>query len=41
MKGIAHAYEPLSAGFDVSKIKQELSELGDYLNCDISLKDIE
>lgn len=41
MKGIAHAYEPLSAGFDVSKIKQELSELGDHLNCDIVLKDIE
>ena len=40
MKGIAHAYEPLSAGFDVSKIKEELSELGDDLNCDIVLKDL-
>lgn len=40
MKGITHAYEPLSAGFDVAKIKEELSELGDHLNCDIDLKDI-
>lgn len=40
MKGITHAYEPLSAGFDVAKIKQELSDLGDSLNCDIDLKDI-
>ena len=24
MKGIAHAYEPLSTGFDVDKIKEEL-----------------
>ena len=41
MKGIAHAYEPLSAGFDVFKIKQELSDLGDHLNCDIELIDVE
>jgi len=41
MKGIAHAYEPLADGFDVSKIKQELSDLGDDLNCDIDLEDLE
>lgn len=40
MKGIAHAYEPLAAGFDVSKIKEELSDLGYDLNCDIKLKDL-
>jgi len=40
MKGIAHAYEPLAAGFDVSKIKQELADLGDNLNCDIDLVDL-
>jgi len=40
MRGIAHAYEPLSAGFDVSKIKQELADLGDDLNCDIGLTDL-
>jgi len=40
MRGIAHAYEPLSHGFDVEKIKQELADLGDDLNCDIGLTDI-
>jgi hypothetical protein len=40
MRGIAHAYEPLAAGFDVDKIKQELTELGDDLNCDIDLTDL-
>ena len=39
MKGIAHAYEPLSHGFDVAKIKQELTQLADDLNCDITLED--
>lgn len=41
MMGIAHAYEPLSHGFNVDKIKQELAELGDDLNCDIELIDLE
>jgi hypothetical protein len=40
MRGIAHAYEPLSLGFDVEKIKQELRDLGDDLNCDIDLTDL-
>lgn len=40
MRGVAHAYEPLASGFDVSKIKTELQELGDSLNCDIVLEDI-
>jgi glycine cleavage system transcriptional repressor len=40
MKGIAHAYEPLASGFDVGKIKVELAELGDSLNCDIILEDM-
>jgi len=39
MKGTAHAYEPLSSGFNANKIKQELIELGDDLNCDIDLID--
>ena len=39
MKGTAHAYEPLSSGFDSNKIKQELIDLGDDLNCDINLID--
>lgn len=41
MIGITHAYEPLSAGFDVGKIKQELTDLGDDLNCDIDLIDLD
>jgi glycine cleavage system regulatory protein len=40
MRGIAHAYEPLATGFDVSKLKQELSTLGDDMNCDISMQDV-
>jgi len=40
MKGITHAYEPLAAGFDPSKIQEELAALGDDLNCDIDLTDI-
>ncbi|KAL3908643.1 MAG: hypothetical protein SGARI_002969 [Bacillariaceae sp.] len=40
MKGIAHAYEPLASGFDVGKIKEELTELGDSLNCDIEMEDV-
>mmetsp|Transcript_5943 Transcript_5943/g.14079 ORF Transcript_5943/g.14079 Transcript_5943/m.14079 type:complete len:206 (-) Transcript_5943:158-775(-) len=40
MVGITHAYEPLTAGFDVDKIKSELADLGDDLNCDISMEDL-
>ncbi len=40
MKGIAHAYEPLASGFDVAKIKTDLSILGDELNCDIDMMDL-
>mmetsp|Transcript_92684 Transcript_92684/g.267649 ORF Transcript_92684/g.267649 Transcript_92684/m.267649 type:complete len:214 (+) Transcript_92684:90-731(+) len=39
MVGIAHAYEPLAAGFDAEKIKSELGVLGDELNCDIEMED--
>ena len=39
MNGIAHAYEPLSSGFDAEKIRNELNQLGDDLNCDIDLID--
>ena len=39
MKGTAVALKPLAKGFDVAKIKQELEELGDSLNCDVSLTD--
>lgn len=39
MKGTAIAIAPLPKSFDISKIKQELAELGDELNCDISMED--
>lgn len=39
MKGTAIAIAPLPKTFDISKIKQELAELGDELNCDISMED--
>ena len=41
MNGIAHAYEPLSSGFDAEKIRNELNQLGDDLNCDIDLIDVD
>ena len=41
MSGIAHAYEPMSAGFDVEKVKEELEALGNSLNCDIELEDVD
>ena len=39
MRGIAHAYEPIAAGFDAEKVKMELTMLGDELNCDIDMID--
>lgn len=39
MRGIAHAYEPVAAGFDAEKIKIQLRSLGDELNCDIDMVD--
>jgi hypothetical protein len=38
MVGIAHAYEPVAAGFDPEKIKIELEKLGEHLNCDIDME---
>ena len=39
MSGIATASEPLSAGFNPSKIEEQLSDLGSQLNCDITLEE--
>ena len=41
MKGIAHAFEPLPKTFDASQIREELQELGNDLNCDLNLEDVE
>jgi glycine cleavage system transcriptional repressor len=40
MRGLATAAAPLASGFDISKIKRELEDLGDSLNCDVSLEDV-
>ncbi|GAX20469.1 hypothetical protein FisN_22Hh037 [Fistulifera solaris] len=39
MRGVATAAAPLAAGFDAHKIKQEMEELGDTLNCEVTLTD--
>ena len=39
MVGLAHAYEPLATGFDIDKIKSDLHQLGNELNCDIDMVD--
>jgi len=39
MEGIVNVPEALSAGFNIDKIRSELVELGDSLNCDVSLED--
>ena len=39
MHGIVTASAPLASGFDSVKIKDELIELGDSLNCDVSMED--
>lgn len=40
MMGIAHAYQPVSAGFDAEKVKAELEKLGEDLNCNIDMTDL-
>lgn len=40
MDGIAHAYEPMAAGFDPEKIREQLHALGEELNCDIEMEDL-
>jgi glycine cleavage system transcriptional repressor len=40
MVGVVNAYQPLMAGIDIEKVKSELSDLGDDLNCDISMEDL-
>lgn len=40
MRGVASALAPLSNSFDISKIKGELEDLGDSLNCEVTLEDV-
>lgn len=39
MRGACSAYNPLPWSFDPMAIKQDLRELGDSLNCDVSIDD--
>ena len=39
LHGKATAQSPLQKGFDASLIREELSDLGDQMNCDINLDD--
>jgi glycine cleavage system transcriptional repressor len=39
MRGTAIALAPLPKAFDISKIKAELEELGDSMNCEVSMED--
>jgi glycine cleavage system transcriptional repressor len=41
MEATVTAGAPLAAGFDVSKIRADLVNLGESLNCDVSLEDVE
>lgn len=41
MNGIATSPAPLANGFDPSLIKEELQQLGEELNCDIDLEDVQ
>eukprot|EP00573_Skeletonema_grethae_P000496 CAMPEP_0201689488 /NCGR_PEP_ID=MMETSP0578-20130828/3059_1 /ASSEMBLY_ACC=CAM_ASM_000663 /TAXON_ID=267565 /ORGANISM="Skeletonema grethea, Strain CCMP 1804" /LENGTH=139 /DNA_ID=CAMNT_0048174139 /DNA_START=335 /DNA_END=754 /DNA_ORIENTATION=- len=40
VEGRSVAYEPLSSNFEWTKIREELKELGDSLNCDIEFDDV-
>ena len=40
MEGRAVAYEPLASHFDGAKIKEELEELGESMNCDVEFADV-
>lgn len=40
MEGLVSAQEPLGKDFDINKIRALLEELGDSLNCDITLEDV-
>ena len=40
MEGRAVAYEPLASNFDWTKIRDELQELGENMNCDVEFSDI-
>ena len=40
VEGRSVAYEPLASNFEWTKIREELKELGDSLNCDIEFDNV-
>ena len=40
MEGKAVAYQPLASNFDWKKIKEELVEMGESMNCDVEFSDV-
>ena len=41
ISGIATSPKPLANGFDPEAIRDELEDLGDRMNCEITIEDIE
>ena len=39
MRGVANASAPLATGFDAAKIKDELIDLGDSLNVEVTMEE--
>jgi len=39
VEGRAVAYEPMSSTFDWTKIREELQELGESMNCDVEFQE--
>ena len=40
VEGRAVAYEPLASNFDWVKVRDELEELGESMNCDVDFEDV-
>jgi hypothetical protein len=40
LTAVANGLEPLSKGFDPDKVRKQLNELGEALNCDIEIEDV-
>ena len=40
VEGKSVAYEPLASNFEWTKIREELEELGESLNCDVEFDDV-
>lgn len=41
MHGVVQAAAPLASGFNPEKIKEDLSALGDSLNCEVTLQHVQ